>query len=431
MRRQILLAMVFVTSLAVIGFGVPLGFVVERFVEEDATVAVERAAVLATRDVSSDFATSGDPVELPDDTEGITFGLYDADGALVTGVGPDRADAPVTRALGNAVVDTEIDGLLVVAVPVAADEEVVGVIRASRPTTVSDDRTAKVLALLVGLGAGVIALSAGLGWVLAGRLSRPVGRLRDAARRLGDGDFAVEVPPSSVPELDQAADALTSTAVRLGDLVARERAFSADASHQLRTPLAGMRAAIETELEFPRPHRDVVLHELLSDLDRLETTVTELLAIARAGDAASLVDLGAVLTDVENAWGPRLRRLGRDLQIGSVRFEPHALANPAMLRHAIDVLVDNSIRHGSGTVRLSTRASDDAIRVIVTDDGPGFDTADPTAGRASAAGDRSHGMGLDLARRLVDAMGGRLVLPSGERSARVEIVLRRATPGAS
>ena len=68
--------------------------------------------------------------------------------------------------------------------------------------------------------------------------------------------------------------------------------------------------------------------------------------------------------------------------------------------------------------------------VIVSDDGPGFDTAvRENGGTAPADSDRSHGMGLDLARRLVDAMGGRLVLPSGERSSRVEIVLRRATPG--
>ncbi|MCB0993486.1 MAG: HAMP domain-containing histidine kinase [Acidimicrobiales bacterium] len=430
MRRQILLAMVFVTTLAVVGFGVPLGFVVERFVEEDATVAVERAAVLASRDVSADFATSDDPVELPDPADEITFGLYGADGALVTGVGPERADAPVAEALGNAVVDAEIDGRLVVAVPVAADEHVVGVIRASRPTSVSDSRTTKVLLLLTSLGVGVIALSAALAWVLAGRLSRPVGRLRDAARQLGDGDFAVEVPPSSIPELDQAAGALTSTAGRLGDLVARERAFSADASHQLRTPLAGMRAAIETELEFPRPDHGEVLRELLSDVDRLESTVAELLAIARSAASRAVLDLSAVLTEIEESWTPRLRRLGRRLEIGSVRFEPNALGNTTMLRHALDVLVDNSIRHGSGTVRLSTNASDQAIRVIVSDDGPGFDTAvRENGGTAPADSDRSHGMGLDLARRLVDAMGGRLVLPSGERSSRVEIVLRRATPG--
>lgn len=423
MRRRILVAMIFVATLAVVGFGVPLGFVVERFVEEDATVAVERAGVLASREVSSDFATTGDPVELPDNDDGIVFGLYDPAGDLVTGMGPARADEPVTRSLTNAVVDAEVDGQLIVAVPVAADEQVVGVIRASRPTSVSDHRTKRILVLLTALGVGVIVLSGALGWVLAGRLSRPVGRLRDAARRLGEGDFGVEVPPSSIPELDQAAAAMNATAGRLGDLIARERAGSADASHQLRTPLAGMRAAIETELAFPREDRTEVLNEMLSDVDRLERTVAEMLAIARAGDSTSVIDMTAVLADLDDTWSPRLRRQERSLEIGPVRFGPAVLANAAMLHHALDVLVDNAVRHGSGTIRVSTATSAESIRIIVTDEGPGFDAA-----HVERSDDSSHGMGLPLARRLVDAMGGRLVLPADGPSPQVQIILRRANP---
>ena len=98
-------------------------------------------------------------------------------------------------------------------------------------------------------------------------------RLRDAAVDLGDGDFTIDVPRSGVPELDQAGQAMTATARRLDDLVSRERAFSADASHQLRTPIAGLRAAIQTELAFPRPDRTEVLREAISDIDRLERTM--------------------------------------------------------------------------------------------------------------------------------------------------------------
>jgi signal transduction histidine kinase len=125
----------------------------------------------------------------------------------------------------------------------------------------------------------VLGVAAAIGHVVAGRLARPVRRLGDAAVQLGDGDFALNVPHSGVPELDRAAQAMTSTARRLDDLVTRERAFSSDASHQLRTPLAGLRAAIETELEFPRADPTAVLHEAVSDIDRLEQTITELLSI--------------------------------------------------------------------------------------------------------------------------------------------------------
>ena len=127
--------------------------------------------------------------------------------------------------------------------------------------------------MLAALAVGVLMIGAAIGYVLAGRLARPVRRLRDAAVDLGDGDFTIDVPRSGVPELDQAGQAMTATARRLDDLVSRERAFSADASHQLRTPIAGLRAAIQTELAFPRPDRTEVLREAISDIDRLERTM--------------------------------------------------------------------------------------------------------------------------------------------------------------
>ncbi|MEZ5282517.1 MAG: HAMP domain-containing sensor histidine kinase [Acidimicrobiales bacterium] len=409
------------SAFAVIGFGLPLGFVIERFIEEDATVSLERAAVLASRDVSLDFATSDDPVELPVDDQGTEFGLYDTAGVLVAGVGPALADDAVRGALTNAVVDAEVDGRLVAAVPVAADEHVVGVIRAARPASLSDDRTLKMLLLIFGLGVGVVAVSASIGWVLAGRLSRPVGRLRDAARDLGQGDFAISVPSSAIPELDEAAAALNATAGYLGSLVERERAFSSDASHQLRTPLAGMRAAIETELAFPRDSRNDVLDELLADIDRMETTVVELLTIARSTEAVAPVDVSVVLGDLESAWSKRTRRLGRGLAVGHARFVPTPLANAAMLRHALDVLVDNALVHGSGTVAVDAIAVNESIRITVRDDGHGFDASVDLETAGS-----THGLGLPLARRLVEAMGGRLVLPTDTAGSAVEIVLRRA-----
>ncbi len=425
MRRRILTAMLSVTTLAVIGFGVPLAFVVERFVEEGAAVAVERAAVLATRDVSTTFATDRDPVELPEGRDGITFGLYDPTGALFAGAGPDPADDIVLRSLRNAVVDGEVEGRLVVAVPVSADERVVGVIRATQSTSGSDARTTRILLLIGGLGGTVIAVSGALGWLLAGRLSRPVGRLRDAAQQLGDGDFGIEVPVSTIPELDQAASALNATASRLGDLISRERAFSTDASHQLRTPIAGMRAAIETELEFPRVDRSDVLGEVLSDLDRLERTVTELLAIARSKDSNTVVHMSAVVADLEATWHSRLDQEGRSLQIGPVRYRPAALANAAMLRHALDVLVDNSLRHGAGTIDIAVTATADTVTIAVSDEGRGFGAggSESEAGPASGV---ERGLGLPLAQRLVDAMGGRLVMAQQGREPRMEIVLRRA-----
>lgn len=431
MRRRVLVAILSVTSIAIVLFGVPLAIVVERFVDDDATLRVERQAVLASRDVPADFATGDDPVELPTNDDGIVFALYGTNGTLITGIGPSQADAATTKALDNQVVDIEIPGARVVAVPVAADEQVIGVIRAEQSTAASDARTRTILALLGGLALAVIAIGAAIGWILAGRLARPVRLLRDAAVQLGDGDFTIDVPRSRVPELDEAAQAMTATALRLDDLVTRERAFSADASHQLRTPLSGLRAAIETELEFPRPDPTVVLHEAISDIDRLERTITELLTIARTSNiATSPVALADVLADVESTWRQRFAAADRALTIAPARYTPTVKGNAAMLRHALDVLLDNAFRHGAGEVCLSHQITDDTVTVTVADNGPGFASgAEPLADLSSSnTPDSLHGLGLPLAQRLVEAMPGRLTIANSGPHPRIDIVLQRTVP---
>jgi signal transduction histidine kinase len=431
MRRRVLVAILSVTAIAIVLFGVPLAIVVERFVDDDATLRVERQAVLASREVPTDFATGNDPVELPTNDDGIVFALYGADGALITGRGPSQADGATTLALGNQVVDVEIPRARVVAVPVAADERVIGVIRAEQSTAASDARTRQILALLGGLALGVIAIGAAIGWILAGRLTRPVRLLRDAAVQLGDGDFTIAVPRSRVPELDEAALAMTATALRLDDLVTRERAFSADASHQLRTPLAGLRAAIETELEFPRPDSTIVLHEAISDIDRLERTITELLTIARTSKiATSPVTLADVLADVESMWQRRFTEANRALTIAPARYTPNVKGNTPMLQHAIDVLLDNALRHGAGEVCINHHISDDTVTVTISDNGHGFasGTEPPADLDSSNTLGSLHGLGLPLAQRLIDAMPGRLTITHSGPNPRIDIVLQRAVP---
>jgi signal transduction histidine kinase len=428
-RRRILAAILSVTAVAIVLFGVPLAIVVQRFVDDDAALRVERAAVLASRQVPADFATSNDPVELPTNGDGIVLALYDHDGVLIAGSGPTVADAATTEALGNRIADVELSGARVVAVPVAADERVIGVIRAEQSTAASDARTRRIITLLAALAVGVLMIGAAIGYVLAGRLARPVRRLRDAAVDLGDGDFTIDVPRSSVPELDQAGQAMTATARRLDDLVSRERSFSADASHQLRTPIAGLRAAIETELAFPRTDHTEVLHEAISDIDRLERTITELLTIARTSEIATApVVLAEVFAEIEENWRGRFARADRPLTIAAARYAPTVRGSSAVLRHALDVLVDNALRHGAGEVRIDHTVTETTVTISVTDDGPGFSTP-ALVEPASPEDDMSlHGLGLPLARRLVEALPGRLTITRAAPHPQIDIVLQRTLP---
>ncbi len=424
MRRRILLAILSIAVLAIALFAVPLAFLVERFVDDNAMLRVERQAILAARVVPEDFATRSDPVELPPNNVGIQLGLYDLHGKLVSGTGPATADVATTGALANHVTDTETDAVRVVAVPVSADEAIIGAIRAEQSTAPSDARTQRIVLVLGSLAVGVVAVGAGIGYVIAGRLARPVRDLRDAAVRLGDGDFSLDVPRSNIPEIDQAAVAMTATAARLDDLVARERSFSADASHQLRTPLAGLRAAIETELELPRPDHTEVLRESLDDIERLERTITELLTIARTPqpDQASTAALAPILDEITAAWHGRFALVGRPLTVADASSSPEVRGNPLMLRQALDVLLDNALTHGGGETRIELHQRADTVTITVSDEGPGFQpAAKPPVDPCTVAG----GLGLPLAQRLVEALPGRLVMRRTTRHPQIDIVLQR------
>lgn len=422
MRRRVLVAILSIAGIAVVLFGVPLALVVDRLVEEDATLRIERQAVLASREVPADYRTSGDTVELPKATDQVTLGLYDDKGVLLAGDGPTRADPIVTKALDNQLATGETSSALVVAIPVTANEVVIGAIRGEQPTSRSSGRTAGLVALVAALALAVIGVGALIGYAVAGRLARPVRRLRDAAVQLGDGDFTIALSPSGVPELDEAAAALSLTAQRLDDLVSRERSFSADASHQLRTPLAGLRSGIETELAFPRADSTQILNESLDDIGRLERTISELLHLARTSAYAAVTcKLDDVQVEVRGSWHGRFASVGRRLTIADATDVPPVVGSGTMLRHALDVLLDNALVHGGGEVRIASSVGDDSVTISVSDEGPGFEMGrvpnDPTS---------AHGLGLPLARRLVRAMPGRMSIVESGRHPRIDIVLSLA-----
>lgn len=211
----------------------------------------------------------------------------------------------------------------------------------------------------------------------------------------------------------------------------RERAFSADASHQLRTPLTAMRTTLETELAFPQPEPTTAINEVLGDIDRLEATVTELLELARTADRPAAIELGPVLTELDATWSSRVAAHGRRLHVEPGRYTPQVFGHPTMLRHALDVLVDNAVVHGSGDITVTLTTDDHTVTITVNDHGPGLATTGPhhyTIADPSSSVRAGHG--LPLAQRLVAAQHGRLDLmppPGGH----VAIRLRRVEPTAA
>jgi signal transduction histidine kinase len=401
-RRRLVLAIAGVAAAAVVLFAVPLAVVLQRTYRDEALLRLQRDTIAATRsvDLSRDH---GDPIELPPSRD--TLAVYDLHGRRIAGRGPVTADAVVRDALrASSPAERASGGRLLVAVPLLAGERVAGAVRAERSDAAA---TADARQAWVVLGAGavaLIALAVLAALVLARRLVAPLDRLAAIAGRLGEGDFAARAPRAGVAELDAVADALDSTAARLDDLLARERAFSADASHQLRTPLAALRIELEA-LELRGDDVTVALDQV----DRLQQTIETLLAVARdtpSRDASA--DLAALADELAARWHGPLARDGRPLRVAIAARERTARASPRVIGEALNVLLENALQHGGGPVTITVREAGDALAVDVADAGRGF-AGDPEAAFTRRTGN-GHGIGLALARSLVQAEGGRLLV---------------------
>jgi signal transduction histidine kinase len=403
MKRRLVLAIAGVAAAAVTLFALPLAVVLERSYRDEELLKLQRDTIAATRGI--DLSHAPDQIELPHFIG--TIGVYNARGSLIAGAGPHAADRSTLSAMrGHVPTGSSPDGQLVVAVPLLAGETITGAVRAQRSQSGVAGRSHSAWLALAGLGAGVVALAILAALGLARRLARPLETLAAAARRVGEGDFAVRATSTGISEIDDAATALNHSSERIGELVDRERAFTADASHQLRTPLAALRLELESQALGPSGPPPA-LTAALAQVGRLETTIETLLAVARnVPTGEQKVDLIQATRELEARWRGPLAADGRPLR---AEFEvPQAIAalSPAVLTEILDVLIANAHSHGAGAISVTVRQTADAYAVEVHDQGPGFKLgADEAFQRGAGNG---HGIGLALARSLAHSQGARL-----------------------
>jgi signal transduction histidine kinase len=208
------------------------------------------------------------------------------------------------------------------------------------------------------------------------------------------------------------ADALNEGAQRIERLVEAERQFSANASHQLRTPLTALSLRLEELTAHTDPAVRVEATAALAQADRLGTTVDELLALARGEPVAQgrPVDLAALVRDRRAGWAEAFTAAGRSLTAPPGE-QVWATASPAALAQAVDVLLDNALRHGDGEATISAATHEGYAEIRVSDDGDGI-----ASGREQVIFERNvsleggTGVGLALARALVESQGGRVDL---------------------
>ncbi|MHB8659805.1 MAG: sensor histidine kinase [Solirubrobacteraceae bacterium] len=402
MKRRLALAIAGVAAAAVAMFALPLAVVLERSYRDGALLTLQRDTIAATRGI--DVSSGPDRIELPHFNGEIA--VYGMRGSLIVGAGPRAADRLTQSAIrGREPTGSTPDGQLVVAVPLLNGEKVTGAVRAQRSQVNVAARAHSAWLALAGLGAGVLAFAIIAALWLGRRLASPLETLAAAARRVGEGDFAARATSTGIPEIDDVASALNSSSQRVGELVERERAFTADASHQLRTPLAALR--LELESQALEPSDPAPLAAALVQVDRLQSTIDTLLAVVRhAPTGKQTVDLNDAIRDLEARWHGPLASDGRPLRTAVETASASAAMSPAVLVEILDVLIGNARSHGTGAISVTVRDTADAFAIQVHDQGPGFGpNADEAFQRGTGHG---HGIGLALARSLAHSQGARL-----------------------
>ena len=373
---------------------------------------------------------------------------------------PEIIDALAgTVATGTRRSETLDTDLLYVAVPIAAAQGVEGALRITYSTAQIDERRRDYLMTLLGIAVISLVVASLVGLLLARWVTRPVRRLEETAASLGAGDLHTRAVDSvGPPEIRDLAHTFNVMADRLDVLMSSQAAFVADASHQLRTPLAALQLRLENLQADVAPdvtgqavtaanahlHEDIAAS--LAETDRLARIVAGLLTLARADTTAGLPTGQVVLDDLllerVATWEPVATEQGVRLEQEPSGFRVRA--NGDALAQVLDNLLANAIDAtpaGGGvlvTAHVALPAGDAdrssaQIELHITDDGPGltaeereraFDRFWRAHPRPTALG--GTGLGLPIARQFARSMGGDVELRAAASGGLDAVVLLAA-----
>jgi two-component system, OmpR family, sensor kinase len=409
------LTLVFAVVMAVVlaGLGVFLYLRLQSSLDERIADSLEsRSAALANAVRAGDPIAGIDPALLRPEDGLVDVVKPNGRGTLPSG-DPVLTPAELASARRGSIT-FESGGFRVRADPVGESVVVVGEFLDDR-----DEALAALLAQLLIALPLALAVSSGIGYLVAGAALRPVEAMRRRAAGITSDSPERRLPlPQARDEIHRLAETLNEMLARLDAGLERERRFVADASHELRTPLAILKTELEVALRRPRSgdELEAAIRSAAQETDRLVRLAKDLLLVARSDQsqlelrpvAASADEL---LTATAARFSARATSAGRTIEVAAApglvvevdrTHADRALAN----------LVENALRHGAGSVRLRAEGADGRVELHVIDEGSGFDQSFlPVAferfARADDARERGGtGLGLAIVDAIAHAHGG-------------------------
>jgi len=453
LRTGLLFGIAYVLLLAILALGVPLALNLrDRVDSEVRSQARSQADVIAA--TAADRIDEGAPVlrrladRAAESVRGRVVivgarGRVIADSAGSARRGASYADRPeIAAALNNRpfqetrTSDTLDQELLATAVPVIDEGRPAGAVRVTQSVDAVDRAVWRSIAGIALLGAVVLLFGLGVGALIARLIARPLDRLDATARQIADGDLDRLAPIEGTTEQRSLARSFNTMTGRLAQALQAQRQFVADASHQLRTPLTGLRLRLEEARAESRD--DAARAEIdhgIREVDRLSEMVEELLVLSRAGEAADVeaepLDLGEQADLAGRRWyGPALDG-GIDLNVRHTNGALPVRCSRAALERALDALVENAIRYSPVGSEVEIVARDRAVEVL--DRGPGLAPGEEETvlqrfnrGSAGRRGPAGTGLGLAIAQELAGTWNGDLRIENRDdgQGARATLVWR-------
>jgi signal transduction histidine kinase len=389
LRLRLLLAFAYVLVLVLIALEIPLAFSLSSRVDSEVRAQASSQAQIVAAAASGRMDQPAQLRRVATSTArdlGARVIVVDSRGRLLadsagTVGSASYANRPEIRAAlagrtaqGTRASETLGEELLFTAVPVLEDGQRVGAVRVTQSVEAVNERVRRNVLVLVAVGLIALALGLALAWVLAGSLARPLRGLARTARRVEEGELEARAEVTGATEQREVAIAFNDMTDRLAQVLAAQREFVANASHQLRTPLTGLRLRLEAAgLRADDPELERELQAAEAEVERLTRLLNALLTLAREGDRPRLrapTTLREACEAAHARWEQRAEQTDHQLEL-----EPGPELAVRAAEEDVAIILDNLLENAlvyspPGTV--VTIGWDGDGRLSVSDEGPGL-----------------------------------------------------------